>query len=165
MSSARLPGKVMLELSGKPVIEQIFHQLSFSKKLADVVLATSTSKEDEVLTEWAKNNNIKYFTGSLDNVLQRFYESAKKYRAEIIVRITGDCPLIDPEVIDKMIEQFLNSDLDYLTNNNPPTFPDGLDVEIFTFSKDWKFLILLDFVVWLAKWDKLPIIGGFVGEF
>lgn len=132
MSSVRLPGKVMLDLAGRPVIEQVFHQLSFSKKISKTVLATCIKADDDVLIEWAEKNNIPFYRGSIDNVLERFYNAAKYFNADIIVRITGDCPLIDPEIIDSMLDKFIGSDLDYFTNNNPPTFPDGLDVEVFS---------------------------------
>jgi spore coat polysaccharide biosynthesis protein SpsF (cytidylyltransferase family) len=132
MSSTRLPGKVMLDLAGKPVIAQVFHQLSFSKRISKTVLATSTKEDDNILIEWAEKSKTPFYRGSIDNVLERFYKGAKYFNADIIVRVTGDCPLIDPEIIDLMLDKFIESDLDYFTNNNPPTFPDGLDVEIFS---------------------------------
>ena len=132
MSSIRLHGKVILDLAGKPAIAQVFHQLAFSKKISNAVLATSINEDDNILVKWAEKNNIPFYRGSIDNVLERFYNAAKYFNADIIVRVTGDCPLIDPEIIDLMLDKFIGSDLDYLTNNNPPTFPDGLDVEIFS---------------------------------
>lgn len=134
MSSTRLPGKVLLDLSGKPVVAQVFNQLSYSKLLNNIILATTIDPSDDLLEEWAINNSIKYFRGSLENVLERFYETAKMYNADAIVRITADCPLIDPELIDICIEKFSVGNYDYYSNTNPPTFPDGLDCEIFKFS-------------------------------
>lgn len=134
MSSSRLPNKVLMNLGGRPVIEQVFHQLSFSKKIDDTILATSFDKSDDPLEQWAKKNNIKYFRGDLNNVLKRFFDAAVKFNADIIVRITADCPLIDPEVVDEVIKGFLSGNYDYYSNINPPTFPDGLDTEVFSFS-------------------------------
>jgi len=140
-TSTRLPGKVFLNLAGKPVIEQIFNQLSYSKRINQSVLATSELSSDDKLEVWAKSKNIEYYRGSLDDVLDRFYFTAKSFNADIVVRITGDCPLIDPEVVDDVISLFLKDNYDYTSNINPPTFPDGLDTEVFKFSvleETWK---------------------------
>jgi len=134
MSSSRLPGKVLKNLAGKPAIWHVFNQLSFSKKIDQIVLATSINEEDDQLEEWARKNDINFFRGDLDNVLKRFYDTASYYNGDIIVRITADCPLIDPSVVDKVIQKFLEGNYDYLSNTNPPTFPDGLDTEVFTFN-------------------------------
>ena len=133
MSSSRLPQKVLMDLQGKPVIEQVFHQLSYSKLLNEIILATSSDSSDDPLIEWAKSKQIKYFRGDLNNVLKRFYDTAKYFNIEVIVRITADCPLIDPEIVDNVIEQYLIGNHDYFSNTNPPTFPDGLDTEVFSF--------------------------------
>lgn len=133
MTSTRLPQKVLKDLAGKPVISQVFNQLSYSKLLSGIVLATSTDISDDPLEKWAIENGYNIFRGDLNNVLKRFYDAAISLNAELIVRITADCPLIDPEVVDKVIEKFINGDYDYLSNANPPTFPDGLDTEIFSF--------------------------------
>jgi len=133
MSSSRLPGKVLKELSGKPVIWHVFNQLSFSQKIDQIVLATSDNEEDDQLENWAKENSINFFRGDLDNVLKRFYDTALNYEGDVIVRITADCPLIDPSIVDEVVQKFLNGNYDYLSNTNPPTFPDGLDAEVFTF--------------------------------
>jgi spore coat polysaccharide biosynthesis protein SpsF (cytidylyltransferase family) len=141
MSSSRLPGKMMLELNGKPVIEQVFRQLSFSKKISHRVLATSIDASDNKLYEWAVKNNINCSRGSLDDVLDRFYNASKSMKADIAVRVTGDCPLIDPVLIDKTIQFHLENNYDYTSNANPPTFPDGYDVEVVNFpslEKAWK---------------------------
>lgn len=134
MTSTRLPGKVLKKLAGKTVIWHVFNQLSFSQKINKIILATSTDPSDDLLEEWAIKNNKNFFRGDLDNVLKRFYDTAKKFNGEVIVRITADCPLIDPKVVDKVVEKFINGDYDYLSNTNPPTFPDGLDTEVFTFN-------------------------------
>ena len=134
LSSKRLSNKVLMDLSGRTVVGQVFNQLSFSKLINDVVLATSLDKSDDPLENWANENNQKFYRGDLNNVLKRFYDTAKKFNADIIVRITADCPLIDPEVVDSVVKGYLEGDYDYFTNTNPPTFPDGLDTEVFSFS-------------------------------
>jgi len=133
MSSTRLPNKVLMELGGKPVLSQVINQLSFSKKINQIIVATSTSKEDDAIIQWAKQNKIDYFRGDLDDVLKRFYDTAKYFQADIIVRITADCPLIDPEIVDEVIKQYIKTNSDYVSNTNPPRFPDGLDTEVFSF--------------------------------
>lgn len=132
MSSSRLPGKVMMPLAGKPVIEQVFHQLSFSRRIRQAMLATSIDPRDEALAAWAGRSGIALFRGSLDNVLDRFYRAARQQAADAVVRVTADCPVIDPDVLDRVIEAFIDTDRDYVTNANPPTFPDGLDCEVFS---------------------------------
>lgn len=134
LKSTRLPGKVLLPLANKPVIEHVFNQLSFSKILKKIVLATSTEKSDDPLEKWAKKNKKEFFRGSLNNVLERYYLAAKKFESEIIVRITADCPLIDPTIVDLTINKFIDGQYDYFSNTLNPTFPDGLDTEVFSFS-------------------------------
>lgn len=134
MSSSRLPNKVLKPLAEKPVLTHVFSQLSFSKKINETILATSTDKSDDLLKKWAIDNDKNIFRGDLDNVLKRFYDTAIYSKADIIVRITADCPLIDPSIVDTVINKFFEGDYDYYTNANPPTFPDGLDTEVFTFN-------------------------------
>jgi len=134
MTSTRLPQKVLKNLAGRPVVSQVFNQLSFSKLLTDLLLATSLDSSDDPLEKWAVENGFKFFRGDLKNVLKRFYDAAKQNNADVIVRITADCPLIDPGVVDKVIEGFLGGKYDYFSNVNPPTFPDGLDTEVFSFT-------------------------------
>lgn len=134
MSSTRLPGKVMLPLSGHPVIAHVFNQLSFSKQISKCVLATSLDITDDTLEKWAVESGRLCFRGSLNNVLERFYFAAQEYEADVVARVTADCPLIDPDVVDKVIAGFLDGKFDYYSNINPPTFPDGLDIEVFSFS-------------------------------
>lgn len=133
MTSSRLPNKVLMDLGKRTVVGQVFNQLSYSKMVNKVVLATSDDVSDDPLENWAVKNNVEYFRGDLNNVLKRFYDTAKEYTADIIIRITADCPLIDPEIVDSVIKVFLEGGYDYFSNTNPPTFPDGLDTEVFTF--------------------------------
>jgi len=133
MSSSRLPNKVLLPLCGKEVLWHVFNQLSYSKMLTDIILATSLDPSDDKLELWAIKNQKKYFRGDLNNVLKRFYDTSRSCDADIIVRITADCPLIDPKVVDSVIEKYQSGEYDYVSNTNPPTFPDGLDAEVFSF--------------------------------
>ena len=132
MGSTRLPEKVMLDITGHSMIEILLKRLLRSKKIDQVILATSTSPNNARLISEAERLGIKFFQGSEDNVLSRFIVAAKKYNADLIVRITGDCPLVDSVLLDKMLRYFSLNNIDYLTNGFPPTFPDGMDIEIFT---------------------------------
>jgi glutamate-1-semialdehyde 2,1-aminomutase len=134
MSSSRLPGKVMMEVNNAPLINLLVKRLRKSKILDQVVVASTTSQEDNILVKNLKKNNILYFRGSENDVLGRYFLAAKKFSAKIIVRITSDCPLADPELIDEALEIFLAKRLNFLSNNYPPTFPDGMDIEIFDFN-------------------------------
>ena len=133
MGSTRLPKKVMKEINSTPLIGILLKRLSLSKKIDKIVLATSDSDINEQLIKYVASKGFTVETGSENNVLERFYYAAKKHHADVVVRITGDCPLIDAEVVDKVISLFLEKKLDYSSNVNPPTFPDGLDVEVLSF--------------------------------
>ena len=141
MASTRLPGKVLLPLAGKPMLAFEIARLQQSKKLNAVAIATSTNPENKAILDLAKQLGISAYAGSEEDVLDRFYQAAKQFKFDCIVRITGDCPLADPAVIDQVIDKFLTEKADYANNVDPPTFPDGLDVEVFTFAaleKAWK---------------------------
>ena len=106
-----------------------------------IIIATSTSDSNKPLLDYLREQKINYYAGDENDVLDRFYRTAKHYSGEIIVRITADCPLIDSTLIDRGLDIFLNDNLDYLSNVHPPTFPDGYDIEIFTFKAletSWK---------------------------
>ena len=133
MSSSRLPNKVMKTINGKPMIELIVKRLKKSKEANDVVVATSRESENKVLIEHLKKIKTKVFIGKENDVLDRFYRAAKKFKADIIVRITADCPFVDAGLIDDFIKRFKNKKPDYLANCLPWTFPDGLDIEVFSF--------------------------------
>lgn len=132
VSSSRFPGKVLAPLRDRPLAVYILDRLARSQRLASVILATSTAPEDAPLAEAVFAAGFKVYRGSLEDVLARFSEAARVVEADAVVRITGDCPLIDVDVIDAMLARFEQGDLDYLSNVSPPTFPDGLDVEIVT---------------------------------
>jgi spore coat polysaccharide biosynthesis protein SpsF (cytidylyltransferase family) len=134
MSSTRLPGKVLKPLGSKTTVGYVFHQLAASKYITQAILATSTDHSDDPVVMWAKRAKIDCERGSLLDVLDRYYQAAKTHRADVVVRITADCPLIDSAIVDTVIEGFLENDCDYCSNINPPTFPDGLDAEVFSFA-------------------------------
>jgi len=133
LGSKRLPNKVIKLINGLPMIEVLLTRLSQSKLVTKIVVATSTDSEDKKLKKLVNNLGYDCEQGSKDDVLNRYIYVAEKYKANIIVRITGDCPLVDPKLVDQVIDKFKNDSVDYCSNTNPPTYPDGLDVEVFTF--------------------------------
>ncbi|MCK9582219.1 MAG: glycosyltransferase family protein [Endomicrobiales bacterium] len=132
--STRLPSKVLLNLEGKTVLEQVIRRAKASKLTTDTLLATTISKSDLPILEICIKNNIQVFCGSENDVLDRFYQSAKLFSPDHIVRITADCPIIDPSIIDNVIDVHLKQKNDYTSNTLDETFPDGEDVEVFTFA-------------------------------
>ncbi len=133
MGSTRLPGKVLKKIIGKPMIELLLERLSKSNELDEIVVATSEKAENDKLQSFVESIGYKCTRGSDKNVLSRFYESAKLVGADVIVRITGDCPLIDSVLVDECIKGFKKSNTDYFSNTDPRTFPDGLDISVMTF--------------------------------
>ena len=134
MGSLRLPGKVLRNIEGKPLIELLLKRLSKSKELDEIVVATSKSIENEKLQKFVESLGYRCTRGSEKNVLNRFFETAKLTGADAIVRITADCPLIDPQLVDDCVKLFKESSVDYVSNTDPRTFPDGLDVSVMKFS-------------------------------
>jgi spore coat polysaccharide biosynthesis protein SpsF len=132
--STRMPGKIFKELSGKPLISHICDRLNSSRYINQVLIATTLHQRDDILESWALQNKISCFRGSEDNVLSRYYHAAMEADADIIVRITGDDPFKEVNIIDNVIELLYLKNLDFACNNFPPTFPEGLDVEVFTFA-------------------------------
>ncbi|MDD5431174.1 MAG: glycosyltransferase family protein [Candidatus Pacebacteria bacterium] len=132
MNSRRLPGKALLDLRGTSALQRVLERIKPSKYVQEIYLATTADPSDDILEQWAAKNGIKCYRGSTTDVLSSYYQIIKKTGADGVVRITGDCPLIDYEIIDKVFEAFLAGDCDCATNTTPPTFPDGLDVEIFS---------------------------------
>ena len=133
MGSTRLPCKVLKEVNGKSLIEILFHRLSNSKKIDKLILATSQNTENDLLVETIEKLGFETFRGSENDVLDRYYKAAMRYIPQAVVRITGDCPLIDPHLVDEVISIYEQEKVDYVSNTNPPTYPDGLDTEIFSF--------------------------------
>ena len=133
MESTRFPGKVLKKIDNKSLIEILLYRLSLSKKVDQIILATTINKSDNVLVSQVKNMGYDVYRGDENNVLERFHEAGQKFSADIIARITGDCPLIDYSLVDDVIDLFLKNKLDYASNTNPPPFPDGLDISVFSF--------------------------------
>lgn len=133
MGSSRLPGKVLEKIAGKSVIELLLKRLNRSSKLDQILVATSTNEENDPLCKEIEQLGHSHFRGSEHDVLGRFYNAAKYTNADVVVRITGDCPVVDANVVDQVIATYLKSDVDYASNVSPPTFPDGLDVEVFSY--------------------------------
>jgi spore coat polysaccharide biosynthesis protein SpsF len=131
-SSNRLPGKVLKEINGKPMIYwQIMRTLQ-AKKIGKLIVATSTDSSDDSLADFLANLDFEFYRGSLPNVLSRFEAIGDLYGANNIVRLTADCPLVMPEVVDLVIQKYLDSSIDYVSNTLKRTFADGLDVEVFS---------------------------------
>lgn len=134
MGSTRLPGKVMKIVDEKnPSLYYTINQLKNSPNLNKIIVATTKLSEDDVIDDFCKNMGIECYRGNTNNVLERYYFCSKEYGFEGIVRITADCPLIDPEIVDNVVQVFKNGYFDYVSNVFPSTFPDGLDTEVFTF--------------------------------
>lgn len=133
-SSSRLPGKVLKPILGQPMLARHLERLARSRRIDQLVVATSTENSDDALAELCQHQGVAFTRGALDDVLDRFYRAAVPLAPEHVVRLTGDCPLADPEVIDACIDYHLSGNFDYTTNALQPTFPDGLDVEVMRFS-------------------------------
>lgn len=133
IGSKRLPNKVMAPIGGKPMIWHIINRLKHVKSAEQTILLTTKKHEDEVLIRIAKKHDILSFRGPTNDVLKRYFLCAEKFHADPIIRITGDCPLVDPYLIDEMISFYHSHEYDYVSNTLNPTYPDGLDVEIFSF--------------------------------
>ena len=133
MGSTRLPGKVLKSIVGKPMIELLLTRLSQSTELDEIVLATSEEKQNDQLQSVVESLGYRCIRGSEKDVLNRFYKSAKCVGADVIVRITGDCPLVDAALVDQFIQGYRGANVDYFSNVSPATYPDGLDVEVMSF--------------------------------
>lgn len=135
MDSTRLPGKVLSIVEGQNTsLYFTINQLKNCKLIDKIVIATTDNDEDDVIEEFCKKNEIDCFRGNSEDVLARYYNCAKKFSFSEILRVTGDCPLIDPDIVDKGILIFKKNIYDYVTNTFPRTFPDGNETEIFSFS-------------------------------
>ncbi|WP_244834825.1 glycosyltransferase family protein [Clostridium sp. BJN0001] len=132
MGSERLPKKVMREINGKPMIYYTLNALKKSRYIDDIILATSTLKINDKLAEYAEKAGFKVFRGSEDNVLKRYKDVADKYEGDVIIRVTGDCPLINPVIVDNTITKYLMYDYDYVRLDVPNTFQRGFDTEVFS---------------------------------
>ncbi len=135
MGSTRLPGKVMMEIVGRPMLWHIINRLKRAKSIHEIAVATSSRKEDDVIIALASECGVETFAGSDQDVLDRYYQCARKIGAETVVRITADDPFKDPMVIDLVVRAYIDSKkrIDYASNTIKPTFPEGLDVEAFSY--------------------------------
>ena len=131
--SSRLRNKVVAEIEGKPMIFYVIDRVKQIKSVEQIILATTQEKNDKILIEIAKQNSIGIFAGDSMDVLNRDYQCALQNNADPIIRITGDCPLIDPDIVEEMLEFYLKNNYDYISNRINPKYPDGLDVEIYSF--------------------------------
>jgi spore coat polysaccharide biosynthesis protein SpsF len=142
MGSSRLPGKVLLDIAGKPMLQHVIERTRRAQTLDAVVVATSSDKADDPIADFCTSLDVPCFRGSLHDVLDRYYQAAKAHHATILVRITGDCPMIDPDLIDETVRlvsgRVDGHTIDFAANRLPPpferTFPIGLDVEVCTFA-------------------------------
>lgn len=136
MCSTRLPGKTLAKIAGEPLLGHLVRRARLIPQVGKVIIATTTNPADAAILEFAAENGLPTHVGSENDVLDRFYQTAKKYDVSTIVRVTPDCPLMDPGIAGQVVEEFVSSDepLDYVSNVNPPTYPDGLDTEVFSFT-------------------------------
>lgn len=144
MGSSRLPGKVLMDLAGQPVLARVVDRVAASSRVDQVIVATTDQPEDNAIAVLCSQEGWNCYRGSASDVLDRYYQAAQAAGAtagDAVVRITADCPLIDPTVIDEVISLFSAHQLDYASNVDPPTFPDGLDVEVIDYwalQKAWE---------------------------
>ena len=132
LGSKRLPGKVLKKVLGKSLIEWIYYRLTFAKEIDGIVLATADTAENDPIVEEAKHIGLLYYRGSESDLISRYYGAAKEWNADAVVRICGDCPFVDPEVVDKLVSEYRkkSDNVDFVCNNTPPSYPHGMDVEV-----------------------------------
>ena len=145
MSSSRLPGKILADIAGQPMLQRVFLRTSRAATVTETIFATTTDPSDDPVAEYCDFSGIPFTRGSLYDVLDRYYQTAKRARADFVVRITADCPVIDPALIDDVLNTLLEDEYDFVCNRLPSpwhrTYPIGLDVEACTFpvlEKAWK---------------------------
>jgi spore coat polysaccharide biosynthesis protein SpsF len=132
MSSTRLPGKVMMPLAGQPMLVRLLERLRRVKRAHSIVIATTTNRYDDVINQLAMDMGIPCYRGSEHDVLSRYAQAAQHHVADVVVRVTSDCPLLDPVLVDAAIAAFETGECDYLSNMQPPTWPYGMAVEVFS---------------------------------
>lgn len=134
MGSTRLKGKVLKELCGKSILHHIIERVSQSNLIHTIITATTTEETDNEIVQFCSNQAFHCFRGSEHNVLERYFKCAELAKADIIVRVTADDPFKDPKVIDKAINLLIQGEYDYVSNTIHPTYPEGIDIEVFTFN-------------------------------
>lgn len=132
MGASRLPGKVLMDLAGRPALCRMLDRVRQAETLDGIVIATSTAPADDAVVAWAEAGGVAVYRGSEDNVLERVLDAHRDMRSDVIVELCGDCPLIDPTVIDIAVRRFARGDCDIVTTTAPQSYPEGLDVEVFT---------------------------------
>jgi len=145
MSSSRLPGKILADIAGQPMLQRVFIRTSRADTVTGIIFATTTDASDDPVAEYCDFSGIPFVRGSLYDVLDRYHQAAKESKADVVVRVTADCPVIDPELIDNAVKTLNDGEYDFTCNRLPPpfhrTYPIGLDVEVCTFAaleKAWK---------------------------
>ena len=131
LTSSRFPNKVLQKIGNFPLIEFLIKRLKSSKEIDQIIVAAPNNKKNKLIKKYIKNTKL--FFGSENDVLDRFYKTAKKFKAKNVVRICGDCPFVDTTIVDNMVKIFKKEKFDYVSNTIKPTFPDGLDAEVFSF--------------------------------
>ena len=129
--STRFPNKIFALIDGKPLLWHVVNRMKYATKIDDIIVATTVSEKDDKIEEWCKENNVHCFRGSEENVLNRYYSASEAFPSEYVVRITADDPFKEPKVIDAVITKLIEEGYDHVTNNLPPSFPEGLDCEAF----------------------------------
>ena len=132
MGSTRLPNKVMMPLAGKPLLLRMYERVAAAKLSGIIIIATTEETIDDPIVKLCNDNNINYYRGSTNDLLDRHYKAALKYKPDSVVKIPSDCPLIDPYIIDKVLKYYINNrnDFDFVSNLHPASYPDGNDVEV-----------------------------------
>ena len=145
MGSSRLPGKVLLDIAGQPMLARVFTRTSRAATVTETLIATTTDPADDLIAEYWDFSGVPLTRGSQFDVLDRYYQAARQFRADVVVRVTADCPVIDPALIDDVVNTLMEDEYDFVSNRLPPpwnrTYPIGLDVEACTFAvleKAWK---------------------------
>jgi spore coat polysaccharide biosynthesis protein SpsF len=145
MTSSRLPGKILADIAGQPMLSRVLIRASRAKTLDQIIFATTTDASDQAVAEYCDFAGFDFTRGSLFDVLDRYYQTASQAKADVIVRITADCPVVDPELIDNAVNTLVEDEYDFVCNRLPPpyqrTYPIGLDIEVCTFKvleKAWK---------------------------
>lgn len=136
MGSTRLLGKVIMDLAGEPMLMRVVNRVRRASKLDEVVVATTTNADDDHIVHLCEAHDCTYFRGSEEDLLDRYYQAALAFKADVVVRITSDCPLIEPEIIDRVVNEFLfyYPEVEYVSNTLVYTFPRGLDMEVMSFN-------------------------------
>ncbi|MFH1645372.1 MAG: glycosyltransferase family protein, partial [Candidatus Omnitrophota bacterium] len=137
MSSTRLPGKVLMLINGKPMLMYMVERVLAALSIDKVIIITSTDSSDDPIAQLCEKNKFLLYRGSLEDVLERYYQAAVYYKVDTVVRLTADCPLLDPDMIDKVVAVYKEGKYDYVGNTIPPKWsvPVGMDVEVFSFEK------------------------------